>query len=938
MNEIIHQILILDDDQPLAEMMADYLNISANSQVELTHTENDFWNMLSQKEFDIIFLDYRLPNITGLDILEKLAAKQNLIPVVMMTGEGNEQIAAKAIQSGAFDYLVKGHYPLNILPSLVQKAVRLRSMQNEVQRYLHQIQYQSMLLNNMRDAVVVWGVEGNITYWNYSAEKLFGVQYSERINTSVYENYFNGFTPPIEQPDPKNVEATETERQYRGVNNETIWISSRITPLFDQKNGNQLTGYMDVARDITARKLEQQALNETRHFLEQIITSSPDLIYIYNLQTYRMTFVNPKMEKLLGYTADQIYNKGDQVLIDLAHPEDLPLILAHFKHITELKINRMESIEFRMREKTGKWHWFSSHESIFSHTDQGVPLEIIGIAQDISIKKAVENQLQQRLVMEKLLSSISNFFINLSAQNTDVGVEKSLLLIGNYIRPDFGAIYLLKETDTLEYYCGFEKSVADSKRIQQKANFIYTNQIPWLMERLKQQENTQIARLDELPNEAFREKLFFNERAIKALIAIPLVYNNELVGAMSLMMTHHEHDWVNDHTNMLQTFGEMVVNALVQKWSEEALRTSEARYRAIVEEHQTELICRVNAHLDLNFVNETFTQYYLRSRESLIGLNCKTFIHPEDYQEVNTSILKCSPQSPVTRFECRVYKQSKIRWQEWTIRAIYNETNEILEYQGVGRDISDRKLIEAQLQIAQTHLTQNSRMAAIGELASSVAHQISNPLTTIIAEAQLLTHALPADNSGIESAEAIIKAGWRAQHVIQELLKFSERPKSSKELLDINETIEKAIFLAGAHIQASGSTQLIVKLSKDLPTIRGNIQQLEDLWVTLLLLARAATADELPHTVEVSTTLATNGKDVQIEISDDGIPVSEEDIDTIFEPKLIPTGLGRGTGIELSVCREIVRQHQGKISAKINQGLTIFEINFPGEVEAYGTN
>ncbi len=130
-----NHILILDDDQQLAEMMADYLRIACQSDVKITHTEDDFWEAYSQSEFDIIFLDYRIAEeTTGIEVLKKLSTRENLIPVVMMTGEGNETVAVQAMQNGAFDYLIKGEYALSTLTNLVQKAIRFRKLQVKNQR------------------------------------------------------------------------------------------------------------------------------------------------------------------------------------------------------------------------------------------------------------------------------------------------------------------------------------------------------------------------------------------------------------------------------------------------------------------------------------------------------------------------------------------------------------------------------------------------------------------------------------------------------------------------------------------------------------------------------------------------------------------------------------------------------------------------------------
>jgi DNA-binding NtrC family response regulator len=87
MSETNHTVLILDDDHILAKMMADFLVISAHCTVDLTLREVDFWTAYHAKQYDLIFMDYRLTEITGLEILEKLSKIGNKIPVVMMTAK-----------------------------------------------------------------------------------------------------------------------------------------------------------------------------------------------------------------------------------------------------------------------------------------------------------------------------------------------------------------------------------------------------------------------------------------------------------------------------------------------------------------------------------------------------------------------------------------------------------------------------------------------------------------------------------------------------------------------------------------------------------------------------------------------------------------------------------------------------------------------------------
>jgi signal transduction histidine kinase len=98
------------------------------------------------------------------------------------------------------------------------------------------------------------------------------------------------------------------------------------------------------------------------------------------------------------------------------------------------------------------------------------------------------------------------------------------------------------------------------------------------------------------------------------------------------------------------------------------------------------------------------------------------------------------------------------------------------------------------------------------------------------------------------------------------------------------------------------------------------------------MLARNATLDSQYHIITVKSQPSKVPFGVCISVSDDGIPIQSDQLDNIFEPQLIPMGLGRGTGIELSLCREIVRQHQGQISVKMKHGVTNFEIFLPGEM------
>jgi signal transduction histidine kinase len=126
----------------------------------------------------------------------------------------------------------------------------------------------------------------------------------------------------------------------------------------------------------------------------------------------------------------------------------------------------------------------------------------------------------------------------------------------------------------------------------------------------------------------------------------------------------------------------------------------------------------------------------------------------------------------------------------------------------------------------------------------------------------------------------------------------------------------------GDHIQATG-INLKVELAEDLPSVYGNARQLGDLWVNLLLFTRDTASDGLPHTVCIRSKAESTNL-VAIEIYDKGQTISAEEIEKLFDPDFYKLISGRGSGIELSICHEIVRQHHGQITIESDpvQGTT----------------
>lgn len=229
-----------------------------------------------------------------------------------------------------------------------------------------------------------------------------------------------------------------------------------------------------------------------------------------------------------------------------------------------------------------------------------------------------------------------------------------------------------------------------------------------------------------------------------------------------------------------------------------------------------------------------------------------------------------------------------------------------------------RESVEA-TRVAQAQLVRAARLSAVGELSAGVAHQINNPLTTVIADAQLLTKTLDKAHPAYESAEAIYQAGWRAQRVVQQLLNFARPADEELGPTHINDTIMGALALLGPYLERSG-VLLQTALETRLPQLQANGHQLEELWINLLLNARDAVSQANPGVIEIRSQLSDDSETIVVSLSDNGAGIPADALDSVFEPFFTTRRDSGGTGLGLSVCMTIAQQHGGYIRASNRPG------------------
>jgi signal transduction histidine kinase len=231
------------------------------------------------------------------------------------------------------------------------------------------------------------------------------------------------------------------------------------------------------------------------------------------------------------------------------------------------------------------------------------------------------------------------------------------------------------------------------------------------------------------------------------------------------------------------------------------------------------------------------------------------------------------------------------------------------------------------LQRAEANLAQAARLSVAGEIAASIAHQVYNPLTAVVAHTHLLLKRRTPDSPDYQSLETIRQAAYRAGSVVQRLLSFARPSAYALQPVAVNQSIEYTASLLRAHIE-SYQAHLILELAPHLPMVNGSAEHLEDVWINLILNARDAVAGREEGVIKISTRLTEDGTQVEIRVQDNGAGIVPDVLLRIFVPMF--TTKTHGTGLGLSVCHEVIQDHRGHInvSSQVGEGTT-FIITLP---------
>ncbi|MBE0480923.1 MAG: PAS domain S-box protein [Dehalococcoidia bacterium] len=727
-------------------------------------------------------------------------------------------------------------------------------------------QLYSALLSNLTDALFLFQ-DDRITWCNSTASHLFGYSREELIGKGA--DFFC-----IGVGNLKEFARTVTDAGNGGT--------ARRVMRFVRKDGNtadieyslsRIPGKdpvqtIIVARDVTERRRAEEAVREAERRYRAIFDNRLLMVYVFDEDGTFLDANASALEKL-GYSQKDL---GKVSFSDLLSPSILqPAITG----ITEmLRHGHMQhGMEYPLRGKGGNTVWVETFVIPLERTSKG--FVGLGIAQDITERKRVEDALREsEHNYSALVSNLGDAIFRYRDGELDWWNDKIEEITG-YTREELG---------------------------QQEVQFFMPPELD-------------LRAMSRAVGKGLEEKDVFRgvSKAIrKDGTVLDIEYSTSLVPG-------------KDPVELVGIVRDVTERNRMQA----ALKESEENYRLLFESTFDAIVVVDAETMKIVFGNRRAAQLFgFGSVGEGIGANILDFVHPEDREEIARGLLEeLYVLERRKKYEIRAYT---VDGGEMWIRALATR----IEFQGKPaalvsvRDVTRHKIEEEEKRRLEEQLQLAGRLAAVGELAAGVAHELNNPLAAIQAYAQFLVARKDLEETLRHDLETVHSEALRASRIIRNLLSFSRASKPEKKMISLNGVLERSLELHEYRMRGN-NLQFRKELDARLPEVMADSHQIQQVFVNIITNAEQAMVGSRKGGMLTVRTEKVQDR-VRISFADDGPGIREEDLKRVFDPFFTTKDVGKGTGLGLSICYGIITEHQGtiRVSSKVGEGTT-FNIELP---------
>jgi two-component system, LuxR family, sensor kinase FixL len=560
---------------------------------------------------------------------------------------------------------------------------------------------------------------------------------------------------------------------------------------------------------------------------------------------------------------------------------------------------------------------------------------ILVLLRNLARLRRTRSELSDRLRFERLIAMLSARFVNIPPEKVDPEIEKGLDEVVETMKLDRWA-FLELSTDggglrinhTMQVLGTDDPPVGPSKQ-----------KLPWFSGQISQGKAVVLPDLAEnLPAEAHAEKEFFRNFGIDSALAVPFFRAGAAIRAVLYFSTSREWKWTDEVIRDLHSIGQVLASALAQKETYESLRESEATLSLAAQSADLGLWSRDMETGTIWATERTRTLYDFSADDAMTFSQFLESLHPDDRAATEKAIAEAVADQCDYNVVHRVVRaDGSERWIAARGRAIYSAAGEPLKMMGASFDITERRQRALETEGHRQELAHLGRVALMGEIAGSLAHELNQPLTAIVTNAAAGQRFV--DQGVIDARELhellldIALDGERAGKIIRGIREMVKKGNTTRVPVDMNQVVKEVVRLTNSDAVRHGCI-LVTELDSQLPQVGADAVQLQQVLLNLILNSFDA-MQETPHnrrrvvlsTSFIGPTSRANGV-VHTTVRDFGTGFSTKASQRIFEHFYSTKTDGLGMG--LAIARSIVESFGGGLDASnATDGGAIFHFTLP---------
>jgi len=376
-----------------------------------------------------------------------------------------------------------------------------------------------------------------------------------------------------------------------------------------------------------------------------------------------------------------------------------------------------------------------------------------------------------------------------------------------------------------------------------------------------------------------------------------------------------------------------------RKRIEEELRTSHDYLDRLLNS-MVEVLMVVDTDYNIIEVNRSFLKHYGGGRKDIIGRKCYEVLHMLS-EPCSTAQRRC-PLRAVLKTGKPFYAEhvhETLGEQDFIFEVsmfpIVDSAGNIEALVEIQHDITESKRVEEEKRQLEQKAQVASRLASVGEMAAGIAHEINNPLTSVIGYSQLLSDRDDIPEDAQMDLKAIDEGAQRVAGIIKRLLTFARQTRPERTLTNVNELITNTLDLRAYHLRTN-NIKVIADLASDLPITTADPAQLQQVFLNIIVNAETSMKQARGKGKLLIKTEEVNDN-IRISFKDNGSGIARENLVRIFDPFFTTREVGEGTGLGLSICHGIIAEHKGRLWAESETGKgATFIVELPVIVEAGG--